>query len=156
MGSFSWLSVTNLNKSCLEYRPAIVLIPKKFGGGFLRTDEFAFGDVGNKDVYALLAQWNEPDQCLGKYNDNGEFDDNDRKIGIKIGCYDKDSYNLDYPLKIIATSNKTTSKKYEDFEIFSPACPGQGWYHPDRKTGKELKEYYNKFKYPKYDIHKNE
>ena len=83
----------------------------------------------NFDLYELLALWNAPEEFESIYSivphvmcENYKTDDN-RNIGITIGCFDKDHAKLQFPLKILPYA-----KKYEDVEGFSKNDPNQGFY----------------------------
>lgn len=68
MGSFSWLKADDLTKVAnIAYgRPFKFLIPKEFGGGFIKDTYQDYGYLGTKedgspkyDMYELLAFWNQ-------------------------------------------------------------------------------------------------
>ena len=78
MGSFSWLRADNTtNVVNVAYGKSFkFLIPKKFGGGFIKDKYQDYGYLGYKengepkyDMYELLAFWNAPD----KVKLDGEF-----------------------------------------------------------------------------------
>ena len=129
MGSFSWLKADKLTKTAnIVYgKPFKFLIPKEFGGGFIKDVYQDYGYLGSKengrpkyDMYELLAIWNKEklNQVL-RYN--GEFLPNmkeidehtnwNRSLGIDIGCYDSQISKLKYPLKLVSASFNGT---YED------------------------------------------
>lgn len=67
MGSFSWLKADNLtNIANIAYdKPFKCLIPKEFGGGFIKDHYQGYGYLGTKedgspkyDMYELIAFWN--------------------------------------------------------------------------------------------------
>lgn len=67
MGSFSWLKADNLTKvaNIVDDKPFKFLIPKEFGGGFIKDYYQDYGYLGTKengnpkyDMYELLAFWN--------------------------------------------------------------------------------------------------
>lgn len=142
MGSFSWLKADNLtNVGNIAYgKPFKFLIPKEFGGGFIKDYYQDYGYLGKKengspkyDMYEILAFWNA-DKIDGKLRYNGEFPkmkeidcytDNNRSLGIDIGCYDCDIDKLKYPLKLVSVSYKGT---YEDLDTYSYGDPNQGFY----------------------------
>jgi len=144
MGSFSWNKADRLtvieNVACGNSFK--FLIPKEFGGGFIKEKYQDYGYLGTKedgepkyDMYELLAFWNEAEGL--KYN--GEFplmkeidDDTDdnRRLGIYIGFYDKDIFKLKYPLKLVSVSFDGT---YEDLETCSIDDPDQGFFCRKRK-----------------------
>tara|TARA_R110000868_G_scaffold147711_1_gene369266 strand:+ start:58 stop:492 length:435 start_codon:yes stop_codon:yes gene_type:complete len=144
MGSFSWNKADKLTSTeNIAYdRPFKFLIPKEFGGGFIKDYYQDYGYLGRKDdgepkydMYELLAFWNKAEV---KYN--GEFTlmkeidehtDNNRSKGINIGCYDEDILNLKYPLKLVSVSFKGT---YEDLETCSLGDPDQGFFERRRRN----------------------
>lgn len=76
MGSFSWLKADDLTKVAnIAYgRPFKFLIPKEFGGGFIKDTYQDYGYLGTKedgspkyDMYELLAFWNK-DMVYGEYS----------------------------------------------------------------------------------------
>lgn len=158
MGSFSWLKADNLTKiaNIVEGSPFKCLIPKEFGGGFIKDNYQDYGYLGQKengtpkyDMYELLAFWNSeaeiPIETITvkeelKYN--GEFPlmkeidqytKYNRSLGIDIGWYDNQTNNLKYPLKLVSASYKGT---YEDCQGRSFKDPNQGWsfLYRDTKT----------------------
>ncbi len=147
MGSFSWLKADTLTKvaNVVYGEPFKFLIPVEFGGGFIRDNYQDYGDLGYKDngetkydMYELLAFWNADNKLLSKLNwrgkENGaqppmmkerdEYTDDNRSVGIQIGCYDEQIRKLKYPLKLVSVSYKGT---YEDCEGRSYSDPNQGW-----------------------------
>ena len=171
MGSFSWLKADNLTQIAnIAYdKPFKFLIPKEFGGGFIKDRYQDYGYLGKKengepkyDIYELLAFWNAnmqyptysnnrhgADRILEATYDgtlvkdklkwNGEFPllkeideytDENRLIGIDIGCYDKEVDMLKYPPKLVSASYKGT---YEDCDGKSYNDPDQGFYPVRRK-----------------------
>ncbi len=67
MGSFSWLKADDLTNvaNIVCDKPFKLLIPKEFGGGFIKDNYQDYGSVGCKedgsekyDIYELLAFWN--------------------------------------------------------------------------------------------------
>lgn len=144
MGSFSWNKADKLtaieNIACgASFK---FLIPKEFGGGFIKDKYQDYGYLGRKDddepkydMYELLAFWNKADGL--KYN--GEFPlmkeidehtDGNRGLGIGIGCYNKQILKLKYPLKLVSASFDGT---YEDLETCSLGDPDQGFFSRKRK-----------------------
>ena len=123
MGFFSWLTCNTERSICNRYSrrktfPVYVLIPKEFGGGHIRETNYeGYGVFGGRDVYALVAQWNCPERCIGN-------DEADRMVGIDIACYDKDNAALKYPIKISSSSRSV----YEN-EGPSKGCPYQGYFY---------------------------
>jgi hypothetical protein len=139
MGSFSWLRADNLTQVAnVAFGTTFkFLIPKEFGGGFIKEKYQDYGYLGIKengerkyDMYELLAFWNKVKDL--KYNGEyplmkeiDEFTDDNRSKGINIGCYDKDILKLKFPLKLVSPSFKGT---YEDLDTFSLRDPEQGFY----------------------------
>ena len=154
MGCFSWMKADNLTHvaNIVEDKPFKFMIPKEFGGGFIQEKYQGYGRVGTKpngeakyDIYELLAFWNANmtyptykaesgpspvKQFLhwdGQFNPMKEIDehtDENRGIGIDIGCYDKQVDRLEYPPRLASASFKGT---YEDLSIPSYSDPNQGW-----------------------------
>ena len=148
MGSFSFLRVDNLNKSVniVENQSFKCLIPKEFGGGFIKDHYQDYGDlyidgVNVYDMYELLAQWNQdiirehfdpnhklminPTKTTLKKVDR--YTDQNRSLGIDF--YHQQKVPVDYPLKLVAARCKDT---YEDIEIPSLSDPNQGFCSLDR------------------------
>ena len=98
--------------------PIKFLIPKEFGGGFIKDKYQDYGYLGTKengepkyDMYELLAFWNKAEGL--KYNgefpsmkERDEFTDHNRSLGIYIGCYDEQKLKLKYPLKLVSCKVK--------------------------------------------------
>ena len=148
MGSFSWLKaddLTNIENIALGM-PFKFLIPKEFGGGFIKDEYQNYGDLGTKldgspkyNMYELLDFWNKdfiiPSEGIAvseklKYNGDmplmkeiDEFTDYNRNIGIDIGCYDEQIDKLKYPLKLVSVSFRGS---YEDLDKPSYGDPNQG------------------------------
>jgi len=146
MGSFSWNKADKLtaieNVACgTSFK---FLIPKEFGGGFIKDKYQDYGYLGTKengeckyDMYELLAFWNKVKglKYEGDYPLMKEIDDNtekNRKLGVSIGCYDRDIMKLKYPLKLVSASFKGN---YEDLETCSFGDPDQGFFNRKRKRG---------------------
>jgi len=144
MGSFSWNKADKLtaieNVACgASFK---FLIPKEFGGGFIKDNYQDYGYLGEKedgepkyDMYEILAFWNK----AGDLKYDGEFPlmkeidkytNHNRGLGIDIGCYDKDILKLKYPLKLVSASFDGT---YEDLETCSLGDPDQGFFSRKRK-----------------------
>lgn len=133
MGSFSWLKADDLtNIENIAYGASFkFLIPKEFGGGFIKDKYQDYGYLGRKDdgtpkydMYELLAFWNsDMPYGLGTvknrlyYGDDieeitelpmmkeiDEHTDKNRKMGISIGCYNDEIDKLKYPLKLVSPS----------------------------------------------------
>lgn len=138
MGSFSWNKADGLtqveNIVCdVSFK---FLIPKEFGGGFIKDKYQDYGLLGIKedgeakyDMYELLAFWNKVD---GLRYDGDEpplmkeidkYTDKNRSKGIDIGCYGDEILRLKYPLKLVSASFKGG---YEDLDRPSFGDPDQG------------------------------
>jgi hypothetical protein len=148
MGSFSWLKADELTKvSNIVYgKPFKFLIPKQFGGGFIKDVYQDYGYLGQRedgqpkhDMYEILAFWNF-DKTGNELQYEGEFlpamkeidkdTRHNRGLGIEIGCYDNQIDRLKYPLKLVSASYKGS---YEDLEMRSYGDPNQGFYELYRK-----------------------
>lgn len=147
MGSFSWLKADNLtNVANIAYgKPFKFLIPKEFGGGFIQDNYQDRGKLGTNedgtpkyDMYELLAFWNKESipqnrknrkkklRYVGEFPNMKEIDqftDDNRSLGIDIGCYDSQISKLKYPLKLVSASYTGT---YEDLDNYSRSDPEQG------------------------------
>ena len=144
MGSFSWNKADDLTAiENIAYGSSFkFLIPKEFGGGFIKDKYQDYGYLGKKengepkyDMYELLAFWNKAEGL--KYD--GEFPlmkerdgytNTNRSLGIDIGCYDSDILQLKYPLKLVSASFDGT---YEDLNNCSLGDPDQGFFKRKRK-----------------------
>lgn len=122
----------------LKAMPFKLLVPKEFGGGFIKDTYEGFGQIGKDDagfpkydLFEVLAFWNhdineDVDYGLkwrGSFPNIKEIDDftfENRMYGIDIGTYNKDIRKLKYPLKIVSASYKGT---YEDCEGISYLDP---------------------------------
>lgn len=141
MGSFSWLKADNLTKVAnVAYGKSFkFLIPKEFGGGFIKDTYQDYGYLGKKedgtpkyDMYELQAFWNHEliqdalkyDGEFPKLKEIDEYTNHNRSLGINIGCYDKEIDKLKYPLKLVSASYKGN---YEDLETYSYGDPEQGF-----------------------------
>lgn len=144
MGSFSWLRADKTTKrnNLTEGDTYKILIPKEFGGGFIKDTYFDCGEVfeyddtkENADLYGILAYWNK---CEGMIFEGEEYPSTMEDIlsrgntsmqtnrckGIEIGCYDEQVDKLKYPLKLVSSSYKGT---YEDCDGKSYGDPNQGF-----------------------------
>lgn len=144
MGSFSWTRADKTTKRSNLTDGDIykILIPKEFGGGYIRDKYYDYGIVfeyddtkENADLYGILAYWNK---CDGMEFDGEEYPStmedilkrgktelqNNRCKGIEIGCYDNDIKKLKYPLKLVSASYQGT---YEDCKMRSYSDPEQGF-----------------------------
>jgi hypothetical protein len=144
MGSFSWNKADKLTaiENVAFGTSFKFLIPKEFGGEFIKDKYQDYGYLGTKengepkyDMYELLAFWNK---AMGlKYDGDcplmKEIDDytnNNRVLGIDIGCCDGQMSKLKYPLKLVSISFEGT---YEDIETCSFNDPDQGFSSRKRK-----------------------
>lgn len=155
MGSFSWLRAdasTNTKKINIAFGDEFTcLIPKEFGGGKITGFYQDYGHIGfykddyenvKYDMYELLAFWNkdmpypyEEGKTVGDFLEyDGDFPnlkeidkytDNNRDIGIDIGCYNKNIEKLKYPLKLVSV-NYGKTHTYEDCSNRSFGDPYQG------------------------------
>lgn len=160
MGSFSWVRAdATTQRSNLTMGDSYkILIPKEFGGGFVKDKYYDYGYVfydtdHEADLYGILAYWNHCDgmtyNCdhypktmeeILKYG-RTTLQDN-RCRGISIECYDERIDKLKYPLKLVSASYKGT---YEECKGRSYGDPNQGffkgyWYQDDYEG------YYKKIK----------
>ena len=145
MGSFSWLKADNLTKiaNVLYKAPFKLLIPKEFGGGYIKDHYQDYGYLGKKedgtpkyDMYELLAFWNHEtveeygyelqydEEKIPMMKEIDQYTNHNRMAGINIGCYDKDIDKLKYPLKLVSCSYKGS---YEDLDTPSYSDPYQGF-----------------------------
>lgn len=117
MGQFSWLDCQTEEQILDDvYRDVYMLVPAEFGGGHIHETVYdGYGRFGGRDAYALVAQWNEPDKCIGE-------DEVDRLVGIDIACYDEQNAALKYPIKITYDPDAV----YEHCRP-SKNDPNQGW-----------------------------
>jgi len=144
MGSFSWNKADKLtaieNIACgTSFK---FLIPKEFGGGFIKATYQDYGKLGTKDngepkydMYELLAFWNKAEglKYEGEYplmKEIDQYTNKNRLLGIDIGCYDEEILKLKYPLKLVSASFKGT---YEDLHTCSLGDPDQGFFSRKRK-----------------------
>ena len=124
MGFYSWRtsdtqkSISN-NKSTRGTFPVYLITPEN--EKILETSYNGYGIFGGHDAYALLARWNVPERCTGD-------DEEDRLIGIDIGCDFEDMLKLKYPLKFAENPNC----QYNDLP---PAfkCEHQGYFYDELK-----------------------
>lgn len=144
MGSFSWNKADTLTRiENIAYGSSFkFLIPKEFGGGFIKDVYQDYGYLGTKengepkyDMYELLAFWNKAEDLKydGDYplmKEIDEYTEDNRSEGISIGCYDHEILKLKYPLKLVSPSFKGT---YEDLETCSLGDPDQGFFERKRK-----------------------
>lgn len=140
MGSFSWLRAdkTTRRKNLTMGDSYKILIPKEFGGGYIKDTYYDYGYVfygteREADLYGILAYWNK---CDGMIFDGDEYpstmedilkrgytcNQENRSKGIHIGCYDDDIDQLKYPLKLVSSSYNGT---YEE-------CDGKSYNDPDQ------------------------
>jgi len=143
MGSFSWNKADKLTAIANVARGASFkfLIPKEFGGGFIKDTYQDYGYLGVKqngepkyDMYEILAFWNKAEGLkyegeLPAMKEIDGYTDDNRGLGIDIGCYDNQILKLKYPLKLVSASFKGT---YEDLETCSLGDPDQGFFRRKR------------------------
>lgn len=92
------------------------------------------GETVELDVYGFLAYVNRDMEYNGatvkdsyEVSDDGWADtcvQDNRCIGITLGCYAKDMVKCKYPLKLVSASYRG---KYEDVPYFSTSDGKQGW-----------------------------
>lgn len=142
MGSFSWMRADKTTKrsNLTDGDTYKILIPKEFGGGFIKDTYFDYGYVfydtdHEADLYGILAYWNK---CDGMIYDGEEYPSTMKDIlergqtclqsnrckGIDIGCYDAQIDKLKYPLKLVSASYTGT---YEECDMRSYGDPEQGF-----------------------------
>lgn len=145
MGSFSFIRAdkTTKRKNLTCGDPYKILIPKEFGGGFIKDKYFDYGYVfyfdDNKedaDLYGILAYWNK---CEGMIYEGEEYPatmedilkrgntclQENRTKGIHIACHVEQIDKLKYPLKLVSASYEGT---YEECEMRSYWDPEQGFH----------------------------
>lgn len=144
MGSFSWNKADKLTAIENVYYGSTFkfLIPKEFGGGFIKDVYQDYGYLGTKedgepkyDMYELQAFWNNAEGLKydGEFPLMKEIDQytyHNRCLGVDIGCYDEEILQLKYPLKLVSASFKGT---YEDLDTPSLGDPDQGFFPRKRK-----------------------
>lgn len=144
MGSFSWLRADKTTKrsNLVDGDRYKILVPKEFGGGFIKDTYYDYGYVfhyndkyEDADIYGILAYWNK---CPGMIYDGDEYPSTMEDIlirgkttlqgnrckGIRIGCDDSQIDRLKYPLKLVSVSYKGT---YEECVGRSYGDPWQGY-----------------------------
>lgn len=151
MGCFSWLKADTLTNiaNIVEGEPFKFLIPKEFipkgfSCGFIKDYYRGYGLLGHStsqeakyDMYELLAFWNQEilqaqDKVLvydGKFHRMKIMDDHtdqNRNLGIDIGCYEGQINKLKYPLKLVSCSytgdyESLTTRSYND--PYQGGCP---------------------------------
>lgn len=168
MGSFSWIKADTLTNvaNIVDDEPFKFLIPKEFGGGFIKDYYQDYGCLGTKsdgtpkyDMYELLAVWNK--EACSKIKGIAPYDidketygivleentnmpeisihtEHNRHLGIKIGCYDDDIDKLKYPLKLVSASYNGT---YEECDGRSYGDPNQGWNPLSWEQWKQIKNF---------------
>ena len=147
MGFYSWKTVSMGVSISNKYSergalPVGLLIPKEFGGGaIIETDYEGYGVFGGRDVFALLAEWNQLPNLTG--NDN-----NDSMTGInywfdyKKGKCPEPKYMLKFVELLIFDK---TGCKYEDFKGYSEECSKQGFFY-DKDDNDEFFYFDNEIK----------
>lgn len=139
MGCFSFIKAEQSTKiaNIQENASFKFLIPKEFGGGFIIDKYRGYGRLSDGtneyDMYELLAIWNkeqlpfrgdELEGDIGSLKPIDRFTNNNRCLGIDIGCYSHQINRLKYPLKLVSARYKGT---YEDCGGRSYTDPNQGW-----------------------------
>lgn len=143
MGCFSWMRADKTTKrsNIVDGDSYKILIPKEFGGGFIKDHYRGYGLVlwdtkdNMADLYGILAYWNKRPNMIydgDKYpstmediltkGKTGHY--GNRWRGINISRCNGDIDKLKYPLKLVSASYKGT---YEDCEGRSYSDPAQGW-----------------------------
>lgn len=145
MGSFSWLRADKTTKrnNLVDGDVYKILIPKEFGGGYIKDTYYDYGRVFEyadnheiADLYGILAYWNK---CEDMEFSGDEYPSTMKDIlergntclqsnrckGIEIGCYNEDVDKLKYPLKLVSASYKGT---YEECWGKSYSDPNQGFW----------------------------
>lgn len=144
MGSFSWLRAdrSTKRKNIARGDSYKILIPKEFGGGYVKDVYHDYGMVflgGGKeeaDLFGILAYWNK---CEGMTYDSDTYPStmadilecgrtylqSNRCAGVEIGTHKEDVDKLKYPLKLVSASYKGT---YEECDGVSYTDPDQGFY----------------------------
>ena len=131
MGCFSWLRADGTTKQ-INFVPGDtikMLIPKEFGGGYFKGSYDGYGRITSRtgescDVYEVIAFWNTNDLKTDDFPRISEATDENRLVGIDIGCYDEEQERLKFPIKLVSASYKGT---YEDCKNFSKSDPSQGF-----------------------------
>ena len=144
MGCFSWMRADKTTKrsNIVDGDSYKILIPKEFGGGFIKDHYRGYGRVlwdtkdNMADLYGILAYWNKRPNMIydgDKYpstmediltkGKTGHY--GNRWRGINISRYNGDIDKLKYPLKLVSASYKGT---YEDCEGVSYSDPNQGFF----------------------------
>lgn len=104
MGSFSWLKADELTqiRNVAYDHPFKFLIPKEFGGGFIKDHYQDYGYLGTKengapkyDMYELLAFWNAEMQMRNYIN---RSDENSKAVFKDCLVKDLLKWNGDFPL----------------------------------------------------------
>mgnify|MGYP004531059501 FL=1 len=144
MGCFSWMRADKTTKrsNIADGDSYKILIPKEFGGGFIKDHYQGYGNVlwdtkdNMADLYGILAYRNK---CPNMIYDGDEYpstmkdiltrgktsNNNNRWRGINISRFNGDIDKLKYPLKLVSASYKGT---YEDCEGRSYSDPNQGFF----------------------------
>lgn len=126
MGFFSWKTADtqrSIPNACSGKDVFTVYVLCPDGTKLKESSYGGYGDFAGRDVYALVAQWNRPDECKDK-NGNWLPDGDIRDIGIDIACYDRDNKALKYPIKIVEDGNLN----YDDVG-YSESCEHQGFFY---------------------------
>ncbi len=138
MGQFSWLDCVSGEQVLDDVRRDVyVLIPKEFGGGYIKEEWYdGYGRFGGHDIYDLVVDWNK--DMLEEYRKDNSFKCDwlqhcksvdeafatmeKRCIGISIACYDEDNARLKFPIKITHDASAVYEYCYP-----SKSDPNQGW-----------------------------
>lgn len=132
MGMFSWITSDTGRAIVNKHygRPFTVYMTAPDGRQWREDDYKGYGLFGGKDIYALIAELNCPDDCLGS-------DDEDRSLGINlVHCEHNQggdfalAYNL-HGLKL----PRLTEKEFFDVatEPYPECDPGQGFGEEDNE-----------------------
>lgn len=137
MGSFSWLRADHTTKrnNLTDGDRYKILIPKEFGGGFIKDTYYDYGYVfygtdHEADLYGILAYWNK---CDGMIFDGDEYPSTMKDILERGHTCNQENRckginlkrDIKYPLKLVSASYKGT---YEECEGVSEDDPNQGFF----------------------------
>lgn len=122
MGFFSWMTADTGESISNRYStrgalPCYVLCPD---GKVIEEQSYeGYGEFGEHDIFALFAQWNIPEQCIGN-------EIIDRDAGID---YLYSGNEIKYPIKIVRYNNV----RYDEVDA-SVDCPYQGFFYNDEEN----------------------
>lgn len=131
MGVFSWITADTEKSIPVEgnlgHKKCFTVYLLAPDGTYYQEDYYqGYGVFGGRDAFALLAQWNEPDKCVGD-------DDKDRSIGIDLR-YNRPE-DMRCPIKIVEELPNDKSRKsikaYYNRLGESEDCPYQGYFYDD-------------------------